>query len=828
MAMGLSIVDLKLGWRMLVRYPGLTFVGGLAIAFVVAAGAATFEIATQMLRPTLPLSEGDRIVGVRLWNVRRSEPDLRALHSFGQWREQLQSFVDLGAFRAIGHNLGRGNWPGEPADGAEITASAFRVARVLPLMGRTLIDADEAADAPSVVVIGFDIWQARFNSDAAVVGSEVRIGNTRHIVIGVMPKGFEFPVAQSFWIPMRVNPAAYGPGEGSDVHVFGRLAPGITVEAAQTELTTFGQRISTEFRAEYEFLRPQVVRYAQMFMNTGELSLIFYSMQGFVVMLLLLICANVGALIFARAETRSNEIVVRNALGASRRQIVTQLFIEALVLGVFAAVLGLAAAQFGLKWGMAAIEAYQETRLPFWVRDSVSPTAVLYVAALTVIGALIAGALPALKITGRDLQEKLRQGGTGGATVRVGRVWTGVIVAQVAITAGFMPILLDAVADLYEMRPPQVGYDVKDFLAIRLEMDREVAQGVSGDSTELLFRRKLRAASAEFVRRLSTEPGVIGVASATELPGGYHPRRLIEVEGEPLVMGDILTRQVQRADVDVQFFDVLGASVASGRAFFAADLSSAAPVVVVNQTFVDRFVSGRNPVGRRLRYLCTREGASCNEPDPEPGPWHEIVGVTSDLTLTMDPDIRHNAGVYHAAQPGDAYPVRIAVRIRAKSDSLVQRIRELALIVDPGLRVQRVEPLEDIRRHLWMEYTFWLRIALMAGSVLLLLSVMGIYSVVAFTVSRRTREIGIRVALGADPRHIATEVIRRALVQLAAGAFIGLVLILIVGGLPKNLRWTALLAAGLLFMVASGLLACMVPVRRALRIQPMEALRTDG
>ncbi|MEE8146133.1 MAG: ABC transporter permease, partial [Longimicrobiales bacterium] len=231
-----SWLDVKLGLRMLVKYPALTLVGGLGMAVAIAISAGFFAILHSYVQPTLPLDEGERVVGIENWDGAANDQDRHSLHDFVTWRDELESVEDLGAFRTVGRNLIVPDGPTEPVGVAEMTASGFRVARVRPLLGRPLVEEDEREGALPVVVIGYDVWQTRFAGDPAIVGRDVRLGNTVHTVVGVMPEGFAFPSNHSFWAPLRADPADYERRQGPEIYVFGRLAPGVTFEEAQAEL----------------------------------------------------------------------------------------------------------------------------------------------------------------------------------------------------------------------------------------------------------------------------------------------------------------------------------------------------------------------------------------------------------------------------------------------------------------------------------------------------------------------------------------------------------------------------------------------------------------
>jgi hypothetical protein len=432
-----SRLDFVLGFRMLVKYPGLTLVGGFAFAFAIWVAAGAFEFAGQVLHPRLPLPDGERVVALESWDAAAGRPERRVLHDFATWRTELRSVEELGAYRLAQRNLATADGESLPVEAAEISASAFRVARARPLLGRALAESDERPDAPLVAVIGYDVWQDRFGGDPNVVGRVVQLGRTPATVVGVMPAGYAFPVAQSLWVPLRVPPLEYPRGAGPGLELFGRLAPGVTLAEAQAELTTLGRRAAADFPSTHRYLRPRVVPYATSVapITTSELFLARTS-YGFFIMLVVLICGNVALLLFARAATREGELAIRNALGASRGRIVAQLFAEALVLGGVAAAAALGAAGVGVRLLVGAFEMNSGQRLPFWYHADLSPRTVLYATGLTVLGAAIAGVLPGLKVT-RGLQARLRQAAAGAGGLTFGGVWTAVIVAQIAVTLAF-------------------------------------------------------------------------------------------------------------------------------------------------------------------------------------------------------------------------------------------------------------------------------------------------------------------------------------------------------------------------------------------------------
>jgi hypothetical protein len=635
--MAFSWLDIKLGLRMLVRYPGLTLVGGLSMAFAIWVGAVTFDVVSQMISPKLPLEDGDRIVGIHDVDIAVGRPTTPFLEDFVAWRGALTTVEELGAFRTVSRNLILGAGGSEPTMVAEISAAGFGVARVPPLLGRAIAEADEEPDAPPVVVIGYDVWRTRFGGDPDVVGRTVRVGSVTSAVVGVMPEGFAFPLYHRVWVPLRRSPVGLQPGQGGRVAVFGRLAPGRTVAEAQAELDVLGARRAGSFPEALGQVRPRVMTYARSVRPLPDIGAAgLLAANAFMVMLLVLICGNVALLMFARAATREGEIAVRSALGASRGRIVTQLFAEALVLGGVAALIGLVGAGYG--------------------------------------------------------------------------------------------------------------------------------------------------------------------------------------EGLPL-------HRIAEASVDLDFFRTLDAPIRAGRGFDSGDPESDPRPVIVNRAFVDEVLGGGNPVGRRVRYAAPA--------GQEPGPWHEIVGVADNLGMIGGDGFypEDEPGIYHPLARGETYPLDVAIRVRGAPESFASRLRTLAAAVDPGLRLHEIRRLDQVAESQWRESQFLYQLLGGVSLVALILSLTGIYSVMSFTVSRRTREIGVRVALGSDRRSIVVSIFRRPLVQVAAGIAVGAVLVsLLTRGLTGTLTASELglvaLYAALMFGIC--MLACIVPTRRALGVEPTDALRMEG
>jgi putative ABC transport system permease protein len=835
-----SALDFTLAWRMLVRYPGLSLVSvlGMSVGITIAAGA--FTIVSMMMGTKLPLPEGERLVSLQNWDASTNNRELRLLYDLEAWRE-LKSIEDFSVSRNIQRNLIVDDRPPEIVMVAEISASAFRAARVEAYRGRTLLPEDERAGAPDALVIGHDEWVRRFGADPEIVGRSVRLGPTAYTIVGVMPEGFGFPTYHSFWIPWRLDAAAYAPRTGPSVNVFGRLAPGATLESARAELSSIGRRLADATPATHEHLRPIVIHYAHAFtdMDEPEDALAVYAIEIAIVLLLVLICVNVAILVYARTATRQGEIAVRGALGASRRRIVAQLFVEALMLAGVSAVIGTGLTAVALR----QIEGAMLTlvgRWPFWFSLELQTSTVIYVVGLTLLAAAIVGVAPALKATGRQVHTRLQTLSPGsGSRMQMGRLWTALIVAQVAITVAILPMAMYFAWSSLRLQSGG-GYASAEFLNASLSLDRTLAPPT--DAGDKAFAARYGGALAEIERRLKDDSRVREVTFSMTSPG-RELAVVLEAEGMPvpidvvdynIVEGTKRGTLVRFNRVATNFFSAFDVPVSIGRGLTASDVSADAagltPGVLVSHGLVDQVFSGANPLGRRIKYVGRSREAPARNVVLER--WYEIVGVVPDFPVPGSFDDESEGRVYHAVAAADLYPALVNVRARTGDPAaLADPLRGLSASVDPDVQLLDVSTAEiAFKRAQGMMRLIGVSLALVILSVILL-STAGIYSLMSFTVARRRREIGIRAALGANRNRILLGIFSRVLAQLGAGAVLGLIAAvgleqILEGDMMRNYRGM-LLPLVVLLVITIGVLAAIGPARQGLRIQPIEALREE-
>ena len=708
-----------------------------------------------------------------------------------------------------------GDAQADPVTGAEITASAFQLVRVPPLLGRPLLSTDEAPGAPSVVVLGYDLWRQRFAGRTDAIGQTIQLGRTMTTVVGVMPEGFAFPINHRLWVPMLLRPSGYAPLEGAAIRVFGRLAEGATQAQANTEVTALVERTAAASRVTHEHLRPRVLAYGGE--SPGDQTWLEFAITHLPILLVLAVaCMNVGTLLYARTATRDAEISIRYALGASRGRIIAQLFMEALVLAAIAAVVGLLGANFAVKWGMNAYYSGQSGAMPFWVNPGLKVTTVLYAGLLTVLGAALLGVLPALKVTGKGVQSQLRNLGAGGSTLRFGWLWTGVMVVQVALTVICIPPATGITEESLRDVRIRSAFPTEQYLAAKVGLDREAT--AAGDESTEAFAKRFEQTYQELARRIAQEPGVVAVTFGDRLPGMGVAVQSAEFDaggGPDLVE---ITNLWANA-VGPGYFEAFQVPLVAGRNFHDGDRAADARTVLVNEAFARNYMKGGSPVGHRVRY------ASSDPARPEP--WFEIVGVVRDIGMTPT-DLGEAPYIFRAVTPATAYPLVMGVRTSADTAGLAPRLRVLAASVDPGLRLDDLRSLEDLA---WRIDVPQMVVAGGISTVVglgLFLSAAGIFSLMSVSVARRTKEIGLRAALGATPTRLLGGIFTRALVLIGSGIVAGNAILITVISLSDEIdlpgAYPALFATSTVMLVV-GLLACVEPARRALRIQPTDALK---
>jgi predicted permease len=778
----------------------------------------------------LPIDEGDRVVAIQIWDPSARRRGETSLDDFDRWRDSMESLEEVGAFRTVERNLVVDGRAGERVSVAEMSAAGFRVARASPVIGRSLVADDERPDAPPVVVIGYDEWQRRFGGDPNVLGQPLRLDDSFHTIVGVMPAAFGFPLNHRLWIPLRTD--AEGPISAPPLgSVFARLAPGFELERAQAELTAINLLPDGTRAQDAPPLRLLVLPYAQNFIDDidpdqygGRAS---RARMVILLMSLLLVPPglNIAVLVYARTTTRQEEIAVRTALGASRRRIVVQLFVEMLVLSAVAAIVALAGVWLLARY-VEGLLVQQLVDLPFWIDVGMSAGAVLLAAALALMAASLMGLMPALRAT-RQFARPGLGGFTGRNRARLGGFWTALIVAQVGFSFAMLPVAAETAWGTLRAHLLGPGFPSDEYLSAQLSLDTDASVQLAQDpaAQAAAFAR----AQEELFERIRAVPGVLASPTLVSAVPGAGPIAGVELEPNSALPTDRETNWsnfvTSTMQVDGAFFETFEARPLSGRGFTGDEFSASSRSIVVSQRFVENTLQGASPLGVRLRYA--RPRGSADDVSIEQ-PWYEIVGVVPDI-----PAHPYTGTVYHPLAPASARTASVVMRLAPGTPAFGNRLAEMAATTTPPLRVSEVTTLDE----LYSAQAFGNYVggfALVAGTLsVLLLAAAGTYALMSFTVNDRRREIGVRVALGATKARLLGGVLKRALRQILAGAAVGVAVALFIqsqlaAGENGGLDIPGVLPIAASFMTLVALLATLGPARRALRLDPNAALRDGG
>lgn len=838
-----SLLDFRLGARMLRKSPLLTVTGCLAIATAIGINAGFNEFTGDLLGEARWADVDDRVVGLANFDTESGDRDARVLADLRRWREGLQTVEDIGAALRMDMSLVAPDGSTAPVDVAEMSASGFAMVEAAPALGRLLLPSDDGPAAEPVAVLAHEAWDRILGANPDVVGSVIRLGDTSYTVVGVAAAETHFPGPVDVWVNFRRDDAAAASRAGPPLVVFGRLAPERSLQEAQLEMEQLGARLAQDLPELYERVRPAVLPYQEV--ASGNPEMIRWALRiarTVLVLLLVVACANVATLVFARNVGRTSEIAVRSALGARRGRIVSQLFAEALVLAWVSAGVGLLAADWLLKWGGDIFWEAQRVPPPFWWDPGMSWPTIAYSLALATLGAAVVGILPALRATGRRLAATLQTTGSGGSALAFGRLPTLVIVFQIAVSVALFPIVFTMAVQTYRDEVAVTEFPTERYLTARILVDSNVE--LTSAATDQSAGEELRRVSVtgvtdgfmmgptllqrygemrdDVARRVRNEPGVRSVSLTTRLPGIIAesiPAMTLEVAGEEPPPNGWWART---ATAEVDFFQIVAPRVRSGRTLTRVDFAEDQRVAMVNEAFVTEVLGGEDAVGRQIRSF-SREA--------DPGrPWTEIVGVIPDELIGAagaDPQ------VYFPLSGAGTYPIRLLIEVDGDPETLAPRLQAIAAEAEPGVILDEILPLADLRRNEVLQVHFRVGIIGFVALVTALLATAGVYALLSFIVSQRTREIGIRTALGAAPALVLRGVFLKTFVQLGLGVVIGLVVVGIVGvpgaGEGADLRTLWLTGAGVsAVLLIVGLLGGLIPVRRALGIQPTEALRADG
>lgn len=800
--------ELRFALRSLRKSPVLCLVAVLTLGLGIGMNALMFSLVYGALFRGLPFPEEDRIVRVS-W-VDPSAPNSWMspwVRDFADVSAEQKTIQDLAGLYTGTINVSGIDRPVR-YEGVFMTPNGFDALGVQPILGRSFTEAEGMPGAPLAIIVGYHVWESSFRSDPGVLGRTIRVNGEEATVVGVMPEGFRFPDVQDVWVPFRVNPLEFERGEGNTLMTYGRLMPGVTRKEAATEFAGLSERLDLFRGVGDQPLRVRIEKFSE---PPTDMKLVFLTLLATVILVLLVACTNVANLLLARAAGRTRELAVNVALGASRRRVMAKLVAEAMVLVGVGALLGI-----GLGWvGLRLVFHFAVTSPPpFWFIFEIDTPVLLFVTAASALAAVVAGVVPGFRVSGTKINAILKDEGRGSSSLRIGRLSRFLVISELAFSVALLVSAGLLVKGMVRMRNLDQGIFQEEVLTARLGLFE----------TDLPEESDRRQFFADLQDRLRNRPEISAASLTTTLPGFTAGRTPVGVQGSQYAEDRDYPR-VAYAWVSPGFFETFGVELVAGRDFTLQDRSDSNPVAIVNRSFAERLFPGEDPLGRQFR-----SGASESD-----GPFRTIVGVVPDLYMegltgrTQHPP----SGYYIPLAQGDVRFASITVRGRGGPQALAQVLQEEVGILHPDTPLYWVRTMATaLREEIWYVDLFGGLFAAF-GALALLLAAAGLYAVMATGVAQRTREVGIRMALGARAARVLGMVLTQGTTQMMTGLLAGMVL---AGVLSRGLQamlfgvdpWDPvvfLVISGV--MLASGLAASLIPARRATRVDPVEALRME-
>jgi predicted permease len=795
---------LRSAFRQMKRNPGFFGIALAALALGIGANTAIFSAVEGVLLRPLPYADPSRLVMV--WEdasylgFAQNNP---AAANYVDWRAQNQVFTDLAAMR-FSNAAFNGDQAPEQALGRGVTSNFFDVLGVQPAVGRPFT-AEEDAGKRKVVVLSHALWQRRFGGNPFVVGRCILMDGEATTVVGIMPRGFFFPDHQTdYWIPASFTPEDLARRTRHYLEVVARMKPGVTRERAQHDMDMIAKRLQLEYPDTNANIGAVVVPIRENF--AGDTATGLWVLQIAAVLVLLIACSNLASLLLARAAGRRREIAVRVALGASRGQIAAQLLTESLLLSVGGGVAGLVVGR--LCWSMF------KNLVPSQIAGNgfaLNAPVLMFTAAISILAGVFFGIVPALRATDVSLQESLKEGARAGESRGGMRLRDTLVVAQFAMAFALLVGAALMIETLWNLRRVDLGF----------RSDHLLTMGVPLPNTKYNTKEKLRAFYRDVLDRTRTLPGVKNVGFGSDVPftsigdtEGY------AIEGAPPTLpgqdNDALYREVTAG-----YLETIGGTLESGRLLEDRDIESGQPVVVINEFLAKRHWPGVDPVGRRLKLTGSKE------------PWRTVVGVVKDirergLLLDMKPAVY--VPVNQADRPGADY---LVARTSQDPASMVNALRGAVWAVDADRPVAFIRTMDQLMEENVADRERPMTLLGIFAGLALVLACIGVYGVLAYSVAQRTKEIGVRMALGARPLDVTRMILGRGLKLSAIGLIAGAALAGVLGVLLRTLLFGVTPAAPLVYagtaasLIIVTLAACVIPAQRAARVDPVVALRDE-
>jgi putative ABC transport system permease protein len=797
--------DLRYAIRMLLKKPSFTIIVVLALGIGIGANTAIFSVVNAILLRPLPYKNFDRISMIWMSNPKLGvSEDWHSYPNYVDYKEQNQVFEDMAAFNTRSFNL---TGAGDPVRvvGVWNTASLFSVLGVDAALGRTFTEDEQEPGKDMIVVLSNGLWRRNFGGDASVIGQQISLNGINRTVIGVMPASFAFPEKTTeFWVPLTITPQRKQARNSISYKAVGRLKPGVTLAQAQADMAAIAKQLDDQyFQSDYGVNLRLI--HDQETHTVRSALLVLLGAVGFV---LLIACANVANLLLARAAMREKEVAIRLALGARRWRIIRQLLTESVLLGVLGGAVGLLLA----VWGLSALVALAPADIPRLDQTGIDARVLAFTLGISLVTGLIFGLVPALQASRPDVNDALKEGGRGSTGGGGARIRNLLVVSEIALS---LVLLVGAgllIRSFMRLQQFELGFNPEHLITMRVQLP----------GSKYKERKQVADFFQQLFERIEAVPGVQSAGAISTIFLSDTPNSTnFAIEGRPQATG-AQSIEVPLDAVSAKYFKVMGIPLISGREFDERDATGTPPVAIINETFANRFFAGEDPIGKRYVY---------GGPAPD-HPWITIVGVVGDMRRTgFDRPVRPETFLPESQNPDNA--LTVVARTSGDPASFAGMLRDQVWSIDREQSVYDIKTMDQTLSEMLSQRRFNMLLLGVFASVALLLAALGIYGVISYSVSQRTHEIGIRMAMGAQSRDVLSLVVRHGLVLTGTGIGAGLIasfgltrlMATLLYGVSATDPVTFIAIPVVLAGVALG--ACFVPARRASRVDPIEALRYE-